>query len=152
MKTSLIVLCFFLIPGLIRQVNAQQPERTLIAVDKAFNRMAQDIGMKPAFMHYACDSVIKMNHKAKTIAGKPALENWLNTLDPRLPLRWKPVKAEISKSGDLGYTYGWWVLPSTDTTYYGNYVTIWKKLEDGQWKFVLDAGTSTPKPEGIIVE
>ncbi|HRY31474.1 MAG TPA: hypothetical protein P5531_00740 [Bacteroidales bacterium] len=152
MKTSLYVLCVILLCGLISPAQAQQAERTLIAVDKAFDRMAQDIGIKPAFMHYACDSLIKMNHKAKTITGKPALEAWLNTLDPQLPLRWKPVKAEISKSGDLGYTYGWWRLPSSDTTYYGNYVTIWKKLDDGQWKFVLDAGTSTPKPEGIIFE
>ncbi|MEI7727400.1 MAG: hypothetical protein WCK09_19985, partial [Bacteroidota bacterium] len=63
-------------------------------------------------------------------------------------LKWVPVKAEISQSNDLGYTFGNWelYLKSKDTTMYGNYVSIWEKQEDGSWKYVLDAGSNTPKP------
>jgi hypothetical protein len=29
---------------------------------------------------------------------------------------------------------------------YGNYMSVWKKQDDGSWKFVLDGGNTTPPP------
>jgi len=34
-----------------------------------------------------------------------------------------------------------------DTVIYGVYVSIWKKQKDGSWKYILDGGNTTPKPE-----
>jgi ketosteroid isomerase-like protein len=34
----------------------------------------------------------------------------------------------------------------TDTTLFGNYITVWKKQSDGSWKYVSDAGSNTPDP------
>jgi ketosteroid isomerase-like protein len=65
------------------------------------------------------------------------------------------VKADISSSGDLGYTFGNWQIfvkggpTSKDTTIYGNYISIWKKQADGSWKYELDGGNVTPKPEDV---
>jgi ketosteroid isomerase-like protein len=77
---------------------------------------------------------------------------YLPGTDSGLMLTWVPVKAEISLSGDLGYTFGNWELfvKSSDTTLYGNYVSIWKKQADGSWKYVLDAGCNTPNPNCTI--
>ncbi len=60
-------------------------------------------------------------------------------------------KAEVSASGDLGYTFGGFAFKiktkaGVDTTYYGDYITIWRKQPDGKWKFVFDGGTDTPHP------
>jgi len=66
------------------------------------------------------------------------------------------VKAEIARSGDLGYTYGNYEFITMDSLQkesktYGNYVTIWKRQADGSWKYVLDGGVSTP-PQKVVVE
>ena len=57
-------------------------------------------------------------------------------------MQWKPKGGTIAQSGELGYTYGLYVLKPAgkDTTLYGTYVSIWKKQTDGSWKFVLDSG------------
>jgi ketosteroid isomerase-like protein len=60
--------------------------------------------------------------------------------DTAYTLSWQPMNAEISKSGDLGFTYGVYELSIKDSVYKGTYVSIWKKQNDGSWKFVLDSG------------
>jgi ketosteroid isomerase-like protein len=66
-------------------------------------------------------------------------------------LTWKPVKADMAASGDLGYTYGNYVFTSKNkdgklVTNYGKYTSIWKKQRDGQWKVAVDVGNSSPDP------
>jgi ketosteroid isomerase-like protein len=59
-------------------------------------------------------------------------------------IRWKPLGADVSDSGDLGYTWGVAESgPGKDGPFkpYGIYVTIWKRQADGKWKFVYDAAT-----------
>ena len=64
-------------------------------------------------------------------------------------LTWRPVGADISASGDLGYTYGTFEFRSKDkngkpTVEHGKYTSIWKKQNDGSWKVVLDMGNASP--------
>lgn len=59
-------------------------------------------------------------------------------------IRWKPLRAEVSASADLGYSWGVAESgPGKDGPFkpYGIYVIIWKRQADGQWKFVYDAAT-----------
>ena len=67
-------------------------------------------------------------------------------------LTWTPVKAEMSASGDLGYTYGNYVYTAKNkegklVANYGKYTSIWKKQKDGQWKVIVDMGNSSPDPK-----
>jgi ketosteroid isomerase-like protein len=67
-------------------------------------------------------------------------------------LTWTPVKADMSASGDLGYTYGNYVYTAKNkegklVANYGKYTSIWKKQKDGQWKVVVDMGNSSPDPK-----
>lgn len=62
-------------------------------------------------------------------------------------LTWTPIKAEMSASGDLGYTYGNYVFTSKNdagkiVTRRGKYTSIWKKQKDGQWRVVVDMGNT----------
>ena len=59
-------------------------------------------------------------------------------------MTWEPVKAEVARSGELGYSWGNWKFVKTDTTFYGNYFTVWKRQKGGKWKVALDGGNSTP--------
>jgi ketosteroid isomerase-like protein len=67
-------------------------------------------------------------------------------------LTWAPIKAEMSASGDLGYTYGNYIYTVKNkegklVANYGKYTSIWKKQKDGQWKVVVDVGNSSPDPK-----
>jgi ketosteroid isomerase-like protein len=67
-------------------------------------------------------------------------------------LVWHPVRAVVAASGDLGYTIGRWesrVLGAdgkwaADGT--GNYVTVWRRQDDGNWKVAVDIGNQDAPP------
>lgn len=67
-------------------------------------------------------------------------------------LTWRPVKADMSASGDFGYTYGNYIFTAKNkdgkvVVNHGKYTSIWKKQKDGQWKVVVDMGNSSPDPK-----
>ncbi len=66
-------------------------------------------------------------------------------------LSWEPKKAEVAKSGELGWTWGTFELHTKDAegkpvVRYGKYVNIWRKQKDGAWKVILDMGNASPAP------
>jgi ketosteroid isomerase-like protein len=133
--------------------NATKDIDDIRQTDLAFSKLSLDSGMAVAFVTYADNDVIKMNDGSFPIIGKNALQESFGKRkrSATSSLTWEPTKVEVAKSADLGYTFGNWEfkrkLPSgTDTVFYGNYVTVWKKQSDGKWKMALDGGNSTPNP------
>ena len=123
-------------------------EQELLKTDQDFSQMSVEKGRKAAFLTYAADSVILLRQGQLPLFGKAELTKQLETTkDDAFQLRWVPVLAEAS--GNLGYTFGKWELRFTgkDTVEYGTYVTVWKKFPGGKWKYVLDGGNDTPKPD-----
>ena len=119
----------------------------LITADIAFSDMSRQLGMKKAFLEYIDNEGVLLRQDHLPIVGADAIDFLSGINDSAYTLTWQPSKAEISSSGDLGFTYGIYELKTQDTSYKGTYVTIWKKRDDGSWKFVLDSGN-----EGITAE
>jgi ketosteroid isomerase-like protein len=75
---------------------------------------------------------------------------------PGFGLTWKATRAEVSASGDVGYTVGAYEMTMNDATGKpqvdkGKYVTIWKKGADGKWKVkedIFNSDTPPPPPPG----
>jgi ketosteroid isomerase-like protein len=66
---------------------------------------------------------------------------------PGFSVSWQTTRAEASRSGDVGYTYGTYVITSNDangkpSTDHGKYADVWKKQADGSWKCVVDIWNS----------
>ena len=144
-------LSFIILSGSINfaDENDSGSEKELIKTDKEFSEKSIKDGISEAFISYADKDVILMRDKQFPIFGiKELKEYYSNIKKGNAKLEWSPVKAEISKSGELGYTFGNWIYSTKNSkdTVYGNYVTIWKKQKDGSWKFVLDGGNTTPSP------
>ncbi|HEX3145581.1 MAG TPA: DUF4440 domain-containing protein [Pyrinomonadaceae bacterium] len=60
-------------------------------------------------------------------------------------LTWQAAMADVSASGDLGYSYGTFELNTRGVTLqHGSYVRVWKKL-NGKWKVVVDVMSPDPK-------
>lgn len=88
----------------------------------------------------------------RNVVGRAAIRELMapSLGDTTRTLTWRPVSAEASAAGDLGYTIGRWertarVKDSTVVTR-GSYVTIWRRQGDGTWKVVLDIGNQDPAP------
>jgi len=62
-------------------------------------------------------------------------------------LTWTPKFADVSASGELGYTYGTWqwqgaARDGKPVMRTGKYLTVWRKQADGSWKVVADIGNN----------
>jgi ketosteroid isomerase-like protein len=123
----------------------------LIQQDQAFSQMSSDSGLAKAFLHYATEDVVKLDPGQHPTIGKEQMRKNFDGPPPPIQLTWEPVNAGIAASNDLGYTWGNYQLKGKnragrDTVLYGNYMTVWKKQPDGNWKFALDGGNPTPEP------
>jgi ketosteroid isomerase-like protein len=124
---------------------------TLKQLEAEFMKAAAEKGSQGYMSYYADDSV-ELPNGAPAIVGKANIAKTMGFLDDRNNhLSWTPVGADISASGDLGYTYGTFEFRSKDkagkpTVEHGKYTSIWKLQQDGTWKVVLDMGNSTAPP------
>ena len=68
--------------------------------------------------------------------------------DGRGLLEWGPVLGGIAPSGDLGFTIGeaTAINPDTGERRYSKYLSIWRRLPDGSWRYVMDSGNARPAP------
>ncbi len=118
----------------------------LIMIDMSFDKTVAEKGLDGWMSFFAKDAVI-FPSKGPIVEGADKIRaRYAETGWTPKGLRWKPVRASISDSGDLGYTYGTWKWTGTDkdgkpVTMTGKYVTIWRRQADKSWKVVLDTGT-----------
>jgi ketosteroid isomerase-like protein len=123
-------------------IDMRSEKAKLIQADKAFSDLSEKEGMKNAFLEYIDSNGVLLKADHMPIIGAGAIDYLIQVSDTAFTLNWQPQHAFVSKSADLGYTYGIYALHSNtrDTVLYGTYVSIWKKQADGKWKFVLDSG------------
>jgi ketosteroid isomerase-like protein len=104
------------------------------------------------YMSYYADDAVEVPNGGPIIQGKVNIAKGMGFLDQKdNHLTWTPVGADMSASGDLGYTYGTFEFRSKDkdgkpVVDYGKYTSIWKKQKDGSWKIVLDMGNASAPP------
>lgn len=119
-------------------------KKEIVDTEHAFAEMAKTGGIPKAFITFAADDAVLLRNN-NLIKGKDALKA---SYEKRFPsqdasLTWAPDFVDVSLSGDLGYTYGKYVYSTTDslgntTSDEGIFHTVWKRQEDGTWKFVWD--------------
>ncbi|MDB5284239.1 MAG: hypothetical protein JWO06_3314 [Bacteroidota bacterium] len=121
----------------------------LLQTDIKFSELSQQKGRNAAFIEYADSGATMLRPNSMPIMGKDSIVNMLALHpDSTHKLSWIPVYAGVARSGDLGYTYGTFVLDITGKgSMRGTYCTVWKKDKDHKWKFVLDTGNEGLSPE-----
>lgn len=142
-----MLFCFMLFCG-CNETNTEQNvakwKAEIVQTELDFSNMAQKDGIPKAFLAYAAKDVALLRNN-KLIHGIDALRNSYTSLeaDPKTSLTWSPDFVDVSTSGDLGYTYGNYVYTTVDSlgntnSQEGVFHTVWKRQEDGSWKFVWD--------------
>jgi ketosteroid isomerase-like protein len=159
MKSLVLVLLVTLVVGFVAIPNPYQvasaseklTAETLRQMEGEFMKAAAEHG-SAGYMSYYADDAVELPNGTSLISGKVGIAKTMGFLDDKSNhLSWTPVGADISASGDLGYTYGNYQFqsPGQDGTVieYGKYTSIWKKQKDGSWKVVLDMGNASPVPK-----
>ena len=124
---------------------AVKAKAEIFAADRAFNARSQKDGPKAAFQAFvAADGKLL----SESTAGAEAIRITFGKLPDTATLSWETAFVDASSSGDLGYTWGNYVLTIPLPNYgpkpvvrRGTYVTIWKRQPTGDWKVVLDGGS-----------
>lgn len=147
-----------LLVGLL--VSCQAPEANqapdpavLMDADRAF---AAEVarGGSEAWASWFTEDGAMVREGVGEIRGRSEVQAAMAALDnPAVSISWEPARAQISASGDLGWTTGASVVeaPGPDGEIVrseGIYVSIWHRQPDGSWKVVMDLGNPTgPTPE-----
>jgi hypothetical protein len=140
-KTLNTVILFFLGQSVI----AQKGIDNLIQAEKNFAAYSVAHSTKEAFQHFIDSNSIMFDY-GKQIS---AIEFWNKREKNATVLNWWPQYAEISASGDFGYTTGPWTFQPTKTDTVvarGQYITVWHINKNGEWKFLVDLGISNTQP------
>jgi ketosteroid isomerase-like protein len=96
------------------------------------------------FLSYYASGAILLPPNEKMLTDKEAIEKEIKGMfSSGVSVKWLPIKAEVSRSGDMGYTVGTYKMESKDkkgkvSTETGKYMEFWKKQADGSWKAVTD--------------
>jgi len=130
------------------QSSTEKCKAELIAADKAFCAASVKEGPQVAFLGVISrDAKLLSNKLGQT--GPDAIKSMFMQLPPTTTLTWEPSFVDVSASGDLGYTWGRYMmtiptgkLGSRPIIRMGTYVTIWKRQLGGGWKVVLDGGSA----------
>jgi ketosteroid isomerase-like protein len=134
-KLTIVALATMLAVG---TASAQSPRQAVLAAETSFAAQVAQNGMKTAFLSNAAPTALVVENgklaEAQAVWGaRPARST--------NRLTWYPMLADVAQSGDLGYTTGpWTMLQNERAQAAGEYVTLWRKQPDGQWKYVVDMG------------
>lgn len=135
----------------LSKTNVDTERATLLERDREFARVAVERGAVKAYDAFANDDLRFFREEAFVLTGKAAVRAALSAKAGTLSTQ--PTHADVSSSGDLGYTYGTYEFKATGAAQgkaeNGNYVRVWKKGADRKWKVVVDVMNPLPPPPPV---
>jgi ketosteroid isomerase-like protein len=126
----------------------------LLKTDLAFSELSEQKGRNQAFISYAAENATFLRPYSMPVTGKDTITNLFNSHpDSAYTLTWVPIRADVGRSGDLGFTYGTYSLNIKNIGHEeGTYCTVWKKDKEHNWKFVLDTGNEGLKSDEVATD
>jgi len=126
-------------------VDLEAARKSLIRADADFNADVAARGVDAWVEVFAEDGAMLVPNQPLIRGHAKIRETMADLGDPRkaapaLKLRWKPLAAQVSDDGTLGWTYGNAVISSARGENKTKYVTVWRKQADGSWKVAADLG------------
>jgi ketosteroid isomerase-like protein len=114
----------------------------LMKLETDFSAAVAKKGAVNAFEEYLAEDVRMLRADQAPALGK---QRALEVVSSRLGnLSWQPTMADVSMSGDLGYTYGTFELKNRGVLVeHGSYVRVWKKIGRA-WQVVMDVASPDP--------
>jgi ketosteroid isomerase-like protein len=119
-------------------------ENAIYAADQEWARVFGAKDLKSS-LEFCTNDASFMAPSAPVAEGKDAIGKSFAAFFtlPDLKITWRPIKIEVARSGELGYSTGAYNMSFKDPagktlTDRGKYVTVWKKQPNGRWKVIYD--------------
>lgn len=127
------------------KVDIESSRKGLIEHDRQFSNSSSAQGPLKAYLAYSSPGVRLFRDGHHPFAGTKGIAEALTVKSsPNAILSWEPAGGDVSKSADLGYTYGTYSVTSKadpqKPVERGNYMRFWKK-DKGAWQVVVDVAT-----------
>ena len=119
----------------------------LLLVSAQWSKTAAANDLEGTVSYYSDDATLLPPNEPMA-KGKQAIRaSWAALLVPGVSVSWQVSKVEVSRSGDLAYLIGVYVVTMKDpqgkpATDHGKLLEVWKKQADGKWKAVADTYNS----------
>jgi ketosteroid isomerase-like protein len=92
-----------------------------------------------AWQEFMTPSAAKPANGGRMLIGPQEIgDSMLAAFASGFTLTWEPTRAELSRGGKLGYTWGRYRSLFNGNAREGTYVTVWEKQQDGVWKVLFD--------------
>lgn len=142
----LVGLVASLAAGCAQSVNVEQERAALLALDREWSQAAKD---PDKFTSYLASDASMYPPGMPVTTGTAAIKAMVTQMSstPGFSLAWTPTKAEVTTSGDLGYTVGTYKSTMGGAAESGKYVSVWKKQPGGAWKVAEDIFNADAPPE-----
>ena len=109
----------------------------VVAAESAFARLAQDKGLWKAFEETAADGAVMFTPQ------RVLARDWLKgRKSPAQAVQWQPHDVWMSCDGTYAVSHGAW--QNGDTA--GEFVTVWQRQKNGDYKWLLDQGGALAQP------
>lgn len=121
----------------------QKTKNEIIQAEASFSKMAREEGIEKAFLYFAAPDAVLMRNDT-ILKGEESFKSYFkNPVWKNARLDWKPDFVDVAESEDMAYTYGAYTFiyideDGNEKTSTGVFHSVWKKQQDGQWKFVWD--------------
>lgn len=149
MRKRLVLLMLFLPVGTLMANDALHPAAQIAAAEIAFARQSVDHGLNSAFAANFADDAVDF----APLPRENARQYYVDQPNPPVVLDWYPAYTLAAASGDFGLSTGPFTLTDPSgkrPSAHGHYISIWRKQADGQWKVVIDGGTTHPALQPAI--
>jgi len=111
--------------------------KSLMKLDRDFLAQATAGELARAYLDYLDEHARLHRDGSFPFTDRRAIRSFL--MSKSAQMTWDPIGADMSRSNDLGYTYGSYELKASGSPpEKGYYVRVWKRDRNGAWKVVLD--------------
>ncbi|UCD39244.1 MAG: nuclear transport factor 2 family protein [Fidelibacterota bacterium] len=147
-RAASILCTFILVATGCSSIDVEAEQAALLQTDREFNQASLEYGAAKAFHMYLAQDAIMLSGGGDPITGRETVYELMSAGTGNI-LTWTPMKSEVARSGDLGWTWGTYEVkspgaPEGPALSSGNYVNVWRKQADGSWKVIVDIGSKKP--------
>jgi ketosteroid isomerase-like protein len=127
-------------------VTLENQRKTLMGAERELLKSAQKGGVLMGFLNHSDNHTRLYRQGVQPIVGAESVRAYLSK--KTFTQTWEPMKADVARSADLGYTYGSYEMREkiSEATRLekGYYARVWKRDAKSQWKIVFDVTSPLP--------
>src|SRR5437762_1233252 len=126
--------------------------RAVMDADRAFAARAISDSVPTAFGAFAATDGAILSGQPGIIYGPAAIRSHFQADFPATGrFLWRPVAGGVAAGGDVAFTVGEREIHSVapdgaPRTSYTKYLTVWRRTDAGEWRYVIDGGNERPQP------